>query len=160
MFRSCYDLDPKTLSYKAGDGFLQAARGKSNQLAVFLDSTGRSYSLPSHDLPSAKSRGEPLTGSLAPPPGAAFTGVMMGDPEDLYLLYASDGYGFIGKLGEMQTRLKGGKSILGSARERRRSRRSASATSTATSSPRSRPKASSSCFCSPSSRSSRAVAAS
>ncbi|HEY5611523.1 MAG TPA: DNA topoisomerase IV subunit A [Thermoanaerobaculia bacterium] len=107
-----YELDPKTLSYRAGDGFLQAARGKSNQLAVFLDSSGRSYSLPSHDLPSAKSHGEPLTGSLAPPPGAGFVGVMLGEPDDLYLLQASDGYGFIGKLGEMQTRLKGGKAIL------------------------------------------------
>ena len=29
-----------------GDGFKIAARGKSNQLAIFLDSTGRAYSLP------------------------------------------------------------------------------------------------------------------
>jgi topoisomerase-4 subunit A len=49
-----HDVDPGTLSYRAGDEFLHAARGRSNQLAVFLDSTGRSYALPAHALPSAR----------------------------------------------------------------------------------------------------------
>ena len=41
-----HDIDPASLSFKTGDGFLCAARGRSTQLAVFLDSTGRAYSLP------------------------------------------------------------------------------------------------------------------
>ena len=81
-----HDLDPTALQYKSGDAFLHAAKGRSNQLAVFLDSTGRTYSLPAHELPSAKGHGEPLTSSLSPPPGATFVGVMMGDPDDLWLL--------------------------------------------------------------------------
>src|SRR3954462_15626716 len=56
-----HDLDPTTLQYKSGDAFLHAARGRSNQLAVFIDSMGRTYSLPAHELPSAKGHGEPLT---------------------------------------------------------------------------------------------------
>src|SRR5205809_3212676 len=36
-----YDIDPTGLQYKEGDSFLHAARGRSNQLAIFIDSTGR-----------------------------------------------------------------------------------------------------------------------
>ena len=39
-----HEIDPRSLSYKTGDGFLAAARGRSTQLAVFVDSTGRTYS--------------------------------------------------------------------------------------------------------------------
>ncbi len=106
-----HDLDPSALQYKSGDQFLHAAKGRSNQLAVFLDSTGRSYSLPAHELPSAKSHGEPLTSSLAPPAGATFVGVMMGDADDLWLLTTDDGYGFVCRLEDMMTRLKAGKAI-------------------------------------------------
>ncbi|HEX8171364.1 MAG TPA: DNA topoisomerase IV subunit A [Thermoanaerobaculia bacterium] len=107
-----HDLDPTALQYKAGDQFLHAAKGRSNQLAVFLDSTGRSYSLPAHELPSAKGHGEPLTSSLAPPAGATFVAVMMGDPDDLWLLTTDDGYGFVARLEDLMTRLKAGKSIV------------------------------------------------
>ncbi len=75
-----HDLDPTALQYKSGDQFLAAAKGRSNQLAVFIDSTGRTYALPAHELPSAKGHGEPLTSSLQPPGGATFVGVMMGEP--------------------------------------------------------------------------------
>jgi topoisomerase-4 subunit A len=107
-----HDLDPTALQYRAGDAFLHAAKGRSNQLAVFIDSSGRTYSLPAHELPSAKGHGEPLTSSLTPPPGATFVGVMMGEPDDLYLLTTDDGYGFVARLEEMQTRLKAGKAVV------------------------------------------------
>src|SRR3989344_156060 len=75
-----HEVDARTLDYKPGDAFRQAARGKSNQLAVFIDSTGRTYSLPAHKLPSARGYGEPLSTPLKPPPGASWAGVMMGNP--------------------------------------------------------------------------------
>ncbi|HEY6136686.1 MAG TPA: DNA topoisomerase IV subunit A [Thermoanaerobaculia bacterium] len=107
-----HDLDPSALQYKSGDAYLHSARGRSNQLAVVIDSTGRAYSLPAHELPSAKSHGEPLTAFLAPPAGASFIGVMMGEADDLWLLSTDDGYGFVIRLEEMMTRLKAGKSIV------------------------------------------------
>jgi topoisomerase-4 subunit A len=107
-----HDVDARAFDYKTGDKFLQAARGKSNQLAVFLDSTGRSYTLPAHKLPSARGHGEPLASSLNPPPGATWAGVMMGDPNDLYLVASDAGYGFIGKLGDLITDRKAGKAVL------------------------------------------------
>ncbi|HEV2718598.1 MAG TPA: DNA topoisomerase IV subunit A [Thermoanaerobaculia bacterium] len=107
-----HDLDPGALQYKSGDEYLHSARGRSNQLAVLIDSSGRTYSLPAHELPSAKSHGEPLTAFLTPPPGASFAGVLMGEPDDLWLLTTDDGYGLIVRLEEMMTRLKAGKSIV------------------------------------------------
>ena len=107
-----HELDPRTLSYKAGDGFLAAAYGKSNQPAVFLDSTGRAYTLPAHSLPSARSQGEPLTGRLTPPEGASFAGVLIGEPHDKWLLASDAGYGFVVKLGELVSRNRSGKATL------------------------------------------------
>lgn len=107
-----HDVDPRALAYKSGDGFLQAARGKSNQLAVFIDSTGRTYSLPAHKLPSARGQGEPVAGNFNPPPGATFSGVVMGQPEDLYLLASDAGYGFVTTLSELVTDRRAGKAVL------------------------------------------------
>jgi topoisomerase IV subunit A len=107
-----HDIDPRALSYRAGDSYLASAQGRSNQLAVFLDSTGRTYSLPAHTLPSAKSHGEPLSSSVAPPPGASFVGVAMGAADDLYLLATDDGYGFVARLEDLQTRIRNGKSVV------------------------------------------------
>jgi topoisomerase-4 subunit A len=107
-----HEVDAVALSYKAGDGFRQAARCRSNQQALFLDSTGRVYALPAHGLPSARGQGEPLTGRLNPPDGASFVGVMAGDPDDLYLIASDAGYGFVARLGDMISRNKAGKSLL------------------------------------------------
>ncbi|MDE2236109.1 MAG: DNA topoisomerase IV subunit A [Gammaproteobacteria bacterium] len=107
-----HELDPHTLSYKAGDSFLAAAYGKSSQPAVFLDSTGRAYTLPAHSLPSARSQGEPLTGRLTPPDGASFAGVLIGEAEDRWLVASDAGYGFVVKLGEIISRNRSGKATL------------------------------------------------
>ena len=107
-----HDLDPQGLQYKAGDAFLHSAKGRSNQNVVFLDSTGRTYTLPAHELPSAKGHGEPLSSSLQPPPGASFVGVMMGEPDDLWLMSTDDGYGFIVRFEDLVTDRKAGKAVL------------------------------------------------
>jgi len=107
-----HEIDPHSLSYKSGDGFQSMARGRSLQSAVFIDSTGRTYSLPAHSLPSARGQGEPLSGRLNPPDGAKFAGVMMGEPEDLWLLATDAGYGFTVRLKELITDRRAGKTIL------------------------------------------------
>ncbi|AHK14600.1 MAG: DNA topoisomerase IV subunit A [Thalassolituus sp.] len=107
-----HDIDAENLSYKAGDSFMIAAQGKSNQNAIFLDSSGRSYSLPAHQLPSARGQGEPLTGKLNPPAGASFLKVLMGKDEEQYLLSTDAGYGFIATLADMQSKNKAGKTLI------------------------------------------------
>ena len=107
-----HELDPRTLSYKTGDGFQAAARGKSTQQAVFLDSTGRTYSLPAHGLPSARGQGEPLSGRVDPPEGATFAGVMLGEPGERWLLASDAGYGFVVTLEDLYARNRSGKAVL------------------------------------------------
>lgn len=107
-----HDIDPSGITYKSGDSFRSAARGKSNQLAIFMDTSGRCYAVPAHTLPSARGHGEPLTGRLKPPAGAEFVAVIMGAESDSYLLASDAGYGFVAKLGDLITKNKNGKAIL------------------------------------------------
>ena len=107
-----HDIDPETLSYKSGDAFKLAAKGRSNQPTVVFDSTGRSYSLPSHQLPSARGQGEPLTGRINPPSGATFEALLTGVDADRYLLASDAGYGFIARFADLQTKNKAGKAVL------------------------------------------------
>lgn len=107
-----HDMDARELSFRAGDAFAAAARGRSNQAAIFLDSTGRSYTLPAHTLPSARGLGEPLSGRLTPPAGASFRGVLLGADSKLCVLASSAGYGFMVSLGELQSRNRAGKAIF------------------------------------------------
>ena len=107
-----HDIKPDELNYRAGDACLAAARGRSTQMACFLDSSGRSYSLVAHELPSARSLGEPLTGRFSPKPGAVFISVALGAPEDRVLLASDAGYGFVTRLENLHTRQKAGKQML------------------------------------------------
>ena len=107
-----HEVDALALSYKSGDGYLAAAKGRSNQLAMFIDSTGRVYSVMAGTLPSARGQGEPLSSRFKPPDGAEFCGAMIGDNDQKYVLASDAGYGFVAKLEDLVTRNKAGKAIL------------------------------------------------
>jgi topoisomerase-4 subunit A len=107
-----HDIDPNGLSYKAGDRFALAARGRNSQQAIFLDSTGRAYALMAHTLPSARGQGEPLTGRINPPSGASFAGLLMGEPERKALLVTDAGYGFVTSLKDMISKNRNGKAVV------------------------------------------------
>jgi topoisomerase-4 subunit A len=107
-----HEIDARALSYKSGDAFKALARGRSLQPAVFIDSTGRTYSLPAHSLPSARGQGEPLSGRLDPPDGAKFAGIMIGEAEDLWLLASDAGYGFTARLKDLVSDRRAGKTVL------------------------------------------------
>ena len=107
-----HELEPANLTYKAGDGFLSAARGKTTHPAIFLDTKGRSYSLPAHTLASARGHGEPLTGKLTPSNGARFLSVIMGSSDQKVLLASDAGYGFMTNIANMVTKNTKGKSML------------------------------------------------
>ncbi|KHF25900.1 DNA topoisomerase IV, subunit A [Solemya velum gill symbiont] len=107
-----HEIDASTLNYKAGDHYLSSERMRTNQQAVFLDSTGRSYSLMAHSLPSARGQGEPLTGRLSPPAGASFVAVIGGAPEVWYLMASDAGYGYRVQLKDLYANKKAGKAVL------------------------------------------------
>ena len=104
-----HDIDPTSLNYKSGDHFLCAAKGRSNQNVILLDSTGRTYSVAAHSLPSARGQGEPATGRLNAPSGVTFIDVMMGDDNQQMLMATDAGYGFVAKLSDLHTKNRSGK---------------------------------------------------
>jgi len=107
-----HDIDPTSLSYKSGDTFKMAVAGRTNLPTIILDSTGRAYTIPSHNLPSARGQGEPVTGRINPPSGATFEGILSGEDSQLCLLASDAGYGFVARLGDLQTKNRAGKSAL------------------------------------------------
>ncbi len=107
-----HEIDPTALNYRSGDSYLASAQGRSNQLAMFIDSTGRVYSVMAGTLPSARGQGEPLSSRFKPPDGAAFCGAMIGDNEQRYLIASDAGYGFIATLSDLVSRNKAGKAVL------------------------------------------------
>lgn len=107
-----HDIDVEGMSYKAGDAYLHSSQGRSNQPAVFFDTSGRTFACDAHTLPSARSQGEPLTGRFNIVAGENLTHVLMGEAEQLFLLASDAGYGFVGKFSDMVSKNKAGKAYL------------------------------------------------
>ncbi len=107
-----HDVDAEALNYRTGDRYMLSVNARSNQQIVFLDSTGRSYSIPAHTLPSARGQGEPLSGRLQTPPDARFVAVMAGDLDKPLLLSNTAGYGFITTLENLLAKNKAGKALF------------------------------------------------
>ena len=107
-----HEIDPTALNYKAGDEFQHAARGRSNEQAVFLDSKGRAYTLAAHTLPSARSLGEPLSSRFSIQPGERFLWTLCGEAKRKIVLASSFGYGFVTELENLHGRMKAGKAML------------------------------------------------
>ncbi|NOY69540.1 MAG: DNA topoisomerase IV subunit A [Deltaproteobacteria bacterium] len=107
-----YDINPGELNYKSGDAFLAAARGRSNQSAMFLDTFGRAYALPVNGMPSARSHGTPLTSYFKTPVQSKFIAVLMGAPKQKLLVASTAGYGFVTEMESLYTRNHKGKALI------------------------------------------------
>ncbi len=107
-----HEIEGRGLSYKSGDEFLVEAKGRANQLAIFLDSTGRCYTASPHTLASARGYGEPLTSKFTPPDRAFFTGMLLADPNQQVIIASNAGYGFVTSVENLTTKNKSGKQVL------------------------------------------------
>lgn len=107
-----HDVDPGSLNFRTGDRYATSVKARSNQQIVFLDSTGRSYSLLAHTLPSARGQGEPLSGRLQMPTDARFVALLAGELEQPLLLSNTAGYGFVTTFGNLLAKNKAGKALF------------------------------------------------
>ena len=107
-----HEINPRELNYKSGDNYLDSARGRSNQTLVPVDSTGRTYAVAAHGLPSARGQGEPLSSQLSPPPSATFVALILDDTVGEYVMASDSGYGIVTKVEDMLTKNKKGKATL------------------------------------------------
>jgi topoisomerase-4 subunit A len=107
-----HDIDPENVKFRSGDSLLCHLRTRSDKPIVFLDSLGRSYTLYTHVLPSARSNGEPLTGHLSLP-GTARILFMLSENQATHFLVTSDtGYGFVIQFSDFVTPVKNGKQVI------------------------------------------------
>lgn len=107
-----HELKGADLNYRPGDGFLAQARCQTNSQLTLLDSTGRSYALSAHGLPSARGFGEPLTASLKPPAGASFVDLQLLSAGQVVLMASQAGYGFMTTAEQLACKTKNGKSVI------------------------------------------------
>ena len=107
-----HEIDPSSLSYRGEDKLQDFCRGKSNQLAVFLDSNGKAYSLPSHSLPSARGMGDPISGRVTADSGVKFISTLIGNDDDKYMIMNNAGYGYISEFKNMVSNKKSGRAFM------------------------------------------------
>ena len=106
-----HEIDAAGMNYRAGDGFLSAALGKTNQNLVLLGSTGRAYNLPASTLPSARSQGDPVSSRLTLK-DASITQLLMPEADDCLIMGSDAGYGFICEASNLDTNQKAGKQLV------------------------------------------------
>ncbi len=108
-----HDIDPRALTYKTGDAFQAAARGRStagrrcSSTRPAAPTRCPRTACPPRAAPASRCR----AGSIRPT-ARRFAGVLIGEPDDQWLLATDAGYGFRVRLGELYARNKKGKSVL------------------------------------------------
>lgn len=106
-----HSTDPREMNYRAGDGYLTHALGKSTERLILLDNTGRSYGLDTVNLPSARGQGEPITSLLNLASGSKIEQLLFNTPHNI-IMASSTGYGFINSINNLDTTQKAGKASI------------------------------------------------
>ena len=96
-----HELKAEEFSYRDGDSLLGATEGYSDQYALFFDNSGRAYTLPAADLPSARGLGEPLSSRLDVADGVTIAGAALATAAENFLLASKTGHAFIANYGDM-----------------------------------------------------------
>ena len=113
--RSGHGVDLATVSFKDGDGLLQALECKTTDAVVFLGSKGRCYSLEASALPGGRGDGQPMN-ALVNCEGEDIvwmhSAVMRGDPARSFVFHHSAGNGFVARLGDLITKTRAGKDFM------------------------------------------------
>lgn len=107
-----HEINPEQVKFKSGDSLKCHLRAISDKPLVFLDNSGRSYVLYSHNLPSARGNGEPLTGHLSLAPNTHIEYMLTENELDHLLVGSNSGYGFIVEFTDFLTHYKNGKAVI------------------------------------------------
>lgn len=106
-----HSTDPREMNYRAGDGYLTHALGKSTERLILLDNTGRSYGLDTVNLPSARGQGDPITSLLNLASGSKIEQLLFNTPHNI-IMASSTGYGFVNSVNNLDTAQKAGKTSI------------------------------------------------
>ena len=98
-----------TLIYHSSDEAYLDVTGSTEQTLLLWNSEGQAYSIPAIDIPSIRSKGDPLSKWVNVQ--SSITHMIIGD-ESPVLVITSDGYGFITDIKNAKSRLKNGKGVV------------------------------------------------
>jgi topoisomerase-4 subunit A len=110
--RQGWGVDPSTLSFKEGDALGALVPCRTVDPVVFLDSKGRAYTVEASQLPSARGDGAPASSLVDVQDGAKIMFCVAGKPETAVLIAATNGYGFVSKLGDMLSNRRAGREFM------------------------------------------------
>jgi topoisomerase-4 subunit A len=110
--RSGHGHDAAQFTFKAGDALYGAFECRTVDNLLAFGSNGRIYTVGVNALPNARGDGVPITTLVELTSGSSLLHYVAG-PSDTTMLLASDaGYGFTATLGDMLSRVKGGKAFI------------------------------------------------
>ncbi len=107
-----HEIDDEKLNYKTGDKAKHQLLSKNDTFTILVGATGRAYSIPNHELPSAKSSGEPLSTKISMLPNESISSLISYNASERYPMTTDIGLGFIIKSEDLFSRNKKGKDIV------------------------------------------------
>ncbi|MDB5806454.1 MAG: topoisomerase subunit [Betaproteobacteria bacterium] len=110
--RSGHGHDASLFNFKEGDGFYGTFECRTVDNAILFGSNGRVYSVPVAQLPGARGDGVPVTTLVDLESGTRIVQMLAGSAEQGVLVASSASYGFVCKIADMLSRVKGGKSFM------------------------------------------------
>jgi topoisomerase-4 subunit A len=110
--RQGHGHDPALFSFKAGDGFDGAHEVMTTDSLFVIGSSGRAYSVPVSQLPSARGDGVPLTTLVELESGTRADHVFAARADASVLLATRDGVGFVCQAADLIGRNKAGRQMM------------------------------------------------
>tara|TARA_A100001015_G_C15036010_1_gene736255 strand:- start:1291 stop:3510 length:2220 start_codon:yes stop_codon:yes gene_type:complete len=106
-----HDFDTNQLVFKSGDKLSTLMKGYSHWPTILFDDLGYAYTLPTHQLPSARGQGDPIS-KYVTPSGQLTQYTLNAHPDQSVLIASTAGYGFISSIDQISSRNKAGKKVV------------------------------------------------
>jgi topoisomerase-4 subunit A len=110
--RTGHAIDLATLSFKDGDGLLQALECKTTDPVIVLAASGKTFTLEAAGIPAGRGDGSPVN-TLVNSSSDDIVWIGTGDPGQQLLMNSSAGLGFVCTLGDLLSKTKQGKDFMG-----------------------------------------------
>ena len=110
--RSGHGHDVAQFAFREGDALYGAYECRTVDPLIAVGANGRVYTVPVSALPSARGDGSPVTSMIDLEPGTRLVGYFAGAASQALLLATTAGTGFACSIGDMVSRVKGGKQFI------------------------------------------------
>ena len=107
-----HEVDASALAFKPGDSLYGEFACRSVDTLAVFGSNGRVYSVAVGALPGGRGDGQPVTTLIDLEAGTQPLHYIAAPADRMLVLAGSGGYGLLAKMGDLQTRQRGGKTFL------------------------------------------------